>query len=379
MATLAGPLPSFADEGAPAAPPAPFFKAEDVFAGQRPALNDPFGLIWSNNPWQPFASPFGAFNFNFDATGPGNVPYAGPTPTLGQALQSQYQQQIQQQYQQQAMMQQYGTWLAGRNARTSGPSRWLPGMGSTSTGDPCGPGAHLSFAYAQMFLPNGASGSGGGPVAGQCFVAGTAVHLGSGDSKLATIETVEVGQRVLADSSAVPISIDPDGWRRLELRAQKRDGTEARIVLLRPLAWLKKHEVAVGSKAPIIAPECGLDGLAEVIAIGPCPLIAAGNEPVVTGTYRHAANRVLNLYMEGEKEPIGMTPNHLFWSVDRDGFVRADQLGRGNTLQGLNGRPRVTGVLERATTGAVYNLEVQGGATYRVGTLGVVASSVISK
>ena len=64
IATLTGPLPSFGDEAAPAAPQAPFFKAEDVFAGQRPALNDPFGLIWSNNPWQPFASPFGAFNFS---------------------------------------------------------------------------------------------------------------------------------------------------------------------------------------------------------------------------------------------------------------------------------------------------------------------------
>jgi hypothetical protein len=373
LASFTGPLSSFADEAAPAAP---FFKAEDVFGGQRPALNDPFALMWTNNPWQPFAAPFSAFNFD---VAPVNAPNSAPTPTLAQALQSQYQQQIQQQYQQQMMMQQYGNWLAGRNARSSGPSRWLPGMGSTSTGDPCTPGAHLSFAYAQMFLPNGVGGSGGGPVAGQCFVAGTQVHLSSKENNVAAIETIKVGQRVRADSSAIGMSIASDGWRRLDLRVQKRDGTEASVVLLRPLAWLKKHDVTVGGKAPIAVPECGLDGLAEVIAIGPCPPIAPGNEPVVTGIYRHAADRVLDLYLEGQKKPIGATPNHLFWSVKQDGFIRADQLCRGDMLQGLNSKPRVTGVLEQATSGTVYNLEVQGGASYRVGALGVVASSVTSK
>jgi hypothetical protein len=370
---LAGPLSSFADEAAPAAPPAPFFKAEDVFAGQRPALNDPFGLIWSNNPWQPLASPFGAFNF--DTSAPGNVPYSAPT--LAQALQSQYQQQIQQQYQQQAMMQQYGSWLAGRNARTSGPSRWLPGMGSTSTGDPCSPGAHLSFAYAQMFLPNGASGSGGGPVAGQCFVAGTPVHLGL--DKVEAIESIRVGQRISGDSSAISMSIDPAGWRRLELRTLKRDGTEAAFVLLRPLSWLTKHDVAVGRQAPIAVPECGLEGFAEVLAIGPCPLVAPGDGPVVTGTYCHVANRVLDVYVEGRKEPIGTTPNHLFWSVKQDGFVRADQLRRGEHLQGLLTNPRVSGIVERPSSASVYNLEVQGGSLYRVGPQGIAVSSVISK
>jgi hypothetical protein len=371
-AFLTGPLASFADEVAPAAPQAPFFKAEDVFGGQRPALNDPFGLIWANNPWQPLAPAFGAFNFAPAGADPGYVANTAP-PSLAQALQNQYQQQ----YQQQAMMQTYSNWLAGRNARSSGPSRWLPGMGSTSTGDPCSPGAHLSFAYAQMFLPNGVSGSGGGPVAGQCFVAGTPVQL---DSQTANaIETIQIGQRVSGSSAAIDMSIDPAGWRRLELRAHKRDGTEANIVLLRPLAWLKQHDVAIGGKAPISGPECGLDGSAEVLAIGPCALIARGDGPVVTGTYRHLANRVLDLFVEGQKEPIGTTPNHLFWSVKRDGLVRADELRRGEHLQGSLSNPRVSGVVERPAGAAVYNLEVQGGSPYRVGAAGIAVSSVISK
>ena len=61
---------------------------------------------------------------------------------------------------------------------------------------------------------------------------------------LTPIEQIQVGDRVLAESptdeedTAFGSEIIPSEWRKLTLRAPKRDGTVAEVVLLRPLTWL---------------------------------------------------------------------------------------------------------------------------------------------
>jgi hypothetical protein len=84
-----------------------------------------------------------------------------------------------------------------------------------------------------------------------------------------------------------------------------------------------------------------------------------------------AATKTLDISVEGESKPIGTTPNHPIWSVDREAFVRADSLSVGEQRQTLNGIARVTSITARGPPEPVYNLEVQVKHTYFVADSGV--------
>jgi RHS repeat-associated protein len=154
------------------------------------------------------------------------------------------------------------------------------------------------------------------------------------------IEQIEVGERVAVDAPtaeqdlAFGTTVDPATWRRVTLRAPKRNGGWADVVLLRPAAWLSDRGAAVGGTIEINVPECGINGQAEVRSIGPCPPIAGGNGRIVTGTFHHRAANIIDLHVAGLPEPIGTTANHPFWSIDRQSFVRADSLQSGERLRG---------------------------------------------
>jgi len=192
-----------------------------------------------------------------------------------------------------------------------------------------------------------------------------------------SIEDIRVGDRVVADnpdrrdvdpSAAEP---NPATWRRIELQAPKVDGSVARVVLLRPVEWLEARGARAGGTVHIAVPECGIDGNATVLSIGHCPPIAEGSGCVVTGTYGHSSAEIVDLYVEGESEPIGTTANHPFWSEDRHEFVRADQLWPGERLNTLDGTVRLTNRVPRGPPQPVYNIEVQAEHVYRVAQSGV--------
>ncbi|MFV0444216.1 MAG: polymorphic toxin-type HINT domain-containing protein, partial [Planctomycetaceae bacterium] len=69
---------------------------------------------------------------------------------------------------------------------------------------------------------------------------------------------------------------------------------------------------------------------------------------MVTATYRHQSQRVLDVQIAGNPAPLGTTANHPFWSADRQAFVRADELRVGERLQRADGGlTSVTRVTER--------------------------------
>ncbi|MHC4406189.1 MAG: Hint domain-containing protein, partial [Planctomycetota bacterium] len=193
------------------------------------------------------------------------------------------------------------------------------------------------------------------------------------------IEQIQLGHRVLgenpeltdADRAEFGPEPDPATWRKLKLRAPKIDGTYADVELLRSLEWLEGQNAQVGGTVEINVPECGIEGDAEVLSIGSCPPIQPGPGHVVTGTFRHHAAEVLDLYVEGLDEPIRCTPNHPFWTEDRQKFVRADELHEGERLRTLDGIARVSALLPRDTPEPVYNLEVQREHVYQVVSTGI--------
>jgi hypothetical protein len=104
------------------------------------------------------------------------------------------------------------------------------------------------------------------------------------------------------------------------------------------------------------------------------PPIAANPGPgfqIVAGTFQHEAAQTLDISVEDELKPIGTTPNHPIWSVDREAFVRADSLTVGERLQTLNGIARIINITARGPPEPVYNLEVQVKHTYFVADSGV--------
>lgn len=193
------------------------------------------------------------------------------------------------------------------------------------------------------------------------------------------IQTIRVGQRMwIGDNPSserderIGAEIhDPSQWRKMVLHCPKRDGSTARVEMLRPIAWLAERDVRAGGQVDIEVPECGIEGLAEVLEVQPCPVIQSGEGRVVTATFHHQAARTINVAIAGLEEPIGTTPNHPFWSETAQQFVRADQLSPGDEVRILHGTAVVTSITPRGPPEPVYNLEVQFEHVYRVGDAGV--------
>ncbi len=191
------------------------------------------------------------------------------------------------------------------------------------------------------------------------------------------IEQVRLGDRVLGrnpemtdeDRAAVDL-VDPATWKAVTLRLVKSDGTTLTAELLRPQAWLEDAGVVVGATIYLDMPELGAVGDAEVLAVGPCPAIAAGAGQIVTGRFAHTAGEVLDLRLDDSPDPIGVTASHPFYSADRRAFIPAGELLPGENVTTLTGTARVASVTPRGPAAEpVYNLEVHGEHVYHVGPL----------
>jgi hypothetical protein len=193
------------------------------------------------------------------------------------------------------------------------------------------------------------------------------------------IQDIRVGERVLGlnpDRDEVDHSLpEPDQktWRLLQLAMLKADGDRLDIELLRPLDWLAARGAAVGRTIHLDLSELGAEGAAEVLAIEPCPPIPAGLGRVVTATFAHgtSSQQLLNLQVEGEAEPIGVTENHPIWSQTREEFVPAGKLEVGEVLLTRTGSTKIISIIPRGPPEPVYNLEVHGEHVYHVAASGV--------
>ena len=103
------------------------------------------------------------------------------------------------------------------------------------------------------------------------------------------------------------------------------------------------------------------------------PLIKAGQGRVVTATFQHTKADVIDLTIGDavERETIGTTSNHPFWSEDRQAFVQAGSLKSGERVRTyLGDHKQVISLLARPGPQEVYNLEVHAEHVYYVGEFG---------
>lgn len=197
-----------------------------------------------------------------------------------------------------------------------------------------------------------------------------------------SVEDVRLGQRVvgrnpLAHESQLASRIEPAEWRAIKLEMSP-NGVVYELAFLRPLSWLTDLGGEVGGTIPLSMPEMGIDGLATVIAVEPCPTVEpddGSGRSVVTGTMRHLAQNVLDIQIAGSAEPLGVTDTHPMWSEDRQEFVVAGQLRPGERLRQAD---RSVAQIARITPRRgppvmVFNLEIDGQHVYHVGNDGILA------
>ena len=192
------------------------------------------------------------------------------------------------------------------------------------------------------------------------------------------IGEMQLGQRVLAEhpelagQQIVEVTVDPNTWQSVSLVMEKSNGGTLEVDLLRPPGWILQLGIEPGATVNLDLPEMGVAGPAKVVSVSAYPPIEEGNGKVVTGLFRHTAGELLNVAVEGIDDPIGTTPEHPFWSEDRQAFIPAGDLRAGETLRLVTGNTvRITGITRRGPPEPVYNLEVSNQHVYYVSDAGV--------
>jgi Pretoxin HINT domain len=127
-------------------------------------------------------------------------------------------------------------------------------------------------------------------------------------------------------------------------------------------------------------PEMFVAGEAEVLAVRACPPLEVGTHPIITGTFRHEADKVVDLHVADSDAPIGCTAEHPFWSTTQSDFVPASKLEVGERILTAYGNSaRITSIVPRAGPQVVYGLEVYGEHVYHVGSEGLLAHNASAR
>ncbi len=164
--------------------------------------------------------------------------------------------------------------------------------------------------------------------------------------------------------------------REVVLRLDYPDGSWCDMCLLRTVDWIAEMGAQPDGTIFLDLAEVGTRGWAKVLEILPCGPVEFGPGDMVTGTFRHSHGQIGELVLESEPEPLGVTPGHMIWSVDRQAWVPVCQLRPGETLKTWTGFTRVVSYTVTDCVEPVYNLEVEGSHCYRVGESGVLVHNM---
>jgi len=159
-----------------------------------------------------------------------------------------------------------------------------------------------------------------------------------------------------------------DGWSEIELELPHADSSVTSVSLLRPDAWLELTGAQVGGSVYLDLPEMGVRGDASVLEIRDARELPEASDGLrhITGKFVTTNVSVLDLSIEGVDEPIGVTPSHPFWSVDRECWIAAGELAEGERVLGASGPLAVVSAEARAERETVYNIEVHRDHTFFV-------------
>ena len=213
------------------------------------------------------------------------------------------------------------------------------------------------------------------------------------------IEDLSLGDRVLGRNPEVSDANralfgpepTPETYLGYFLALPKENDTMTFVELLRPYDWLSDEIVEVveleneeGDLEETVLvwlelPEMGTVGWAELLEDFQLDEFESGTGNLVIGTFCHLAPETIDLVIEGI-DPIGCTPNHPFWSVDRKAYIDAGELFDGERILLYSGETkRIVQKLARPGPEIVYNIEVFGEHVYHVTAVGVLVHNQYEK
>ena len=164
---------------------------------------------------------------------------------------------------------------------------------------------------------------------------------------------------------------DKNTWRNVHMQLDRDDGVVVDIQLLRPIDWIEASGLVAGCEYQVDLPHTSAKGIARVLDIGPCPMLASGDGNLVIGRFEtRDTKEVVKVTFEDGTTLTG-TRIHPVWSADRKDWIELGKLEIGENLQGSNGPVAVQCMTFIATSEPVYNLEIFGEHVYRVGIAGV--------
>ncbi len=176
--------------------------------------------------------------------------------------------------------------------------------------------------------------------------------------------------------------ITPYTWKVVQLRMTEADGSILNAQLRRPNWWIKHHGAdRIGNMVRLSIHEMAIEGMAEVINIGANQIDTRvksfdddGNYTFrpVTGWFERVSADTWD-YTFSNGEVIGSTPNHPFFSEDRQDYVAIGEMKIEERIK-VKGEQtaKLVSKTKRATEGEkVYNLEIYRDHNFHVGEEGL--------
>lgn len=170
--------------------------------------------------------------------------------------------------------------------------------------------------------------------------------------------------------------VTPQLWRKLEVKLTKRDNSIAEITMLRPLWWLQLTKAREGGYLDLSVPEAGLKGTAKVIKISSCCADSRKTKDghhLVIGKIKHHNAKIISISFVGQKDKLGVTPNHPLYSITHEKWLAAGLLKKGDELKTAASKPAVVKAVYKDNIATVYNLEIHRAKSYFVGTNRILA------
>ena len=201
---------------------------------------------------------------------------------------------------------------------------------------------------------------------GVCFVAGTLVSTPTGTI---VIEQIQVGDRVITHQLGRTGSRQFKDWYKVSL-VLGDDDSVVEIDTLRDSYWLAENKIRKGGTLYLNLDELGVAGLAKIEEVEILPDLPDGNGRLVLTKFNTLSNDVYEVtFVGGEK--LRPTGRHPLYSLDRNDWVRVQDLQIGERLQTAEGAVAVEALEKVRGLHRVYNFEVEGDHEYLVGEAGV--------
>jgi hypothetical protein len=137
-------------------------------------------------------------------------------------------------------------------------------------------------------------------------------------------------------------------------------------------------QVEIGESIPLHLSELGIEGNytiikkdEQIIADSSFVQTAEGKKELraIIGKFKRYGAEVWDYTFSNSTLPIGSTPNHPFYSLDRSAYVPIGDMRLGERLQTYDGSPcSLVSKSKRPTGDFVYNLEIEGEHNYWVGS-----------